>query len=194
MTNETIISVLVSYLIGSIPFAFLLAKWRGRVDLRTVGSKNVGARNLARQFGWGWGAFGALLDILKGALAIFIAGNLIFQNPPGLYYAGAAAVAGHNWPIFLKFHGGKGLATAAGVVLALAPNSAMAGALGALLFLAIFKKPIQAGLFGFFAAASSVPLFGYAQDIVWLTLFLFALALAAIAIERLTKRRDPSVK
>ena len=194
MTTQTLLSILVGYLIGAIPFTFIIAKWRGGIDLRTSGSKNVGGRNLARHFGWGWGSFGAFLDFLKGALAVILSSQLFGQSPPQLYFAAAAAVAGHNWPVYLRFHGGKGLAAAGGALFALAPEPAIAGAIGAALFLWIFKHPIAAGLFGFVGVGLAAPIFDYAQDIIWFTVVLFLVALAAMVQERFSGRRDPAIE
>lgn len=193
MTTQTVLSILVGYLIGAIPFTFIIAKWRGDIDLRTSGSKNVGGRNLARHFGWGWGSFGAFLDFLKGALAVFLSSQLFGQSPPQLYFAAAAAVAGHNWPAYLGFHGGKGLAAAGGALFAVAPEPAIAGAIGAALFLWLVKHPIGAGLFGFVGVAIAAPLLGYTRDIIWVTIALFAIALAAVIQERFSDRRDPAI-
>jgi glycerol-3-phosphate acyltransferase PlsY len=121
-----LVAILLGYLIGSIPFTQVVAKLVKGIDLRTVGSKNVGGRNLTRQLGLGWGLLGGALDVAKGAASLWLATAIGAPYPASLL-AGVAAVAGHNWPIWLGFHGGKGLATALGTIAWLAlPQAAMA--------------------------------------------------------------------
>ncbi len=111
--------LLAAYLLGSIPFSNVLARFRG-VDLRQVGSGNVGAGNLTRSVGWVWGASAALLDGLKGLVPVWIALRSGL-GPGAAGLAGLAAVVGHNWSIFMKGRSGRGLATAAGLLVALNP-------------------------------------------------------------------------
>lgn len=117
---------LVAYLIGSVPFGFLIGKAHG-IDIRTVGSKNIGATNVFRTVGKGPGLLAFLLDFLKGLVSAWLV--------PVLYHAvsggdatlgenltgGILAVVGHTWPVFLHFKGGKGVATSAGMLFAVAP-------------------------------------------------------------------------
>jgi glycerol-3-phosphate acyltransferase PlsY len=117
---EEIIAVAVGYLVGSIPFAFLLARRRG-VDLRHVGSGNVGAANVLRTSGVGAGVGAMLLDSVKGALAVLAAERLAV-GPATPVAAGLASIIGHIYPVWLRFHGGKGVATAAGVFGVLTPT------------------------------------------------------------------------
>lgn len=108
-----------AYLLGSIPFAQVLARVRG-LDLRTVGSGNVGAGNLTRTTGVGWGGAAALLDGLKGLVPVWL--SLHSGLGPGAAgLVGVCAVIGHNWSIFMRGRSGRGLAPAAGLVLALNP-------------------------------------------------------------------------
>jgi glycerol-3-phosphate acyltransferase PlsY len=111
--------LVAAYLVGSVPFAQVLAKLRG-VDLRHVGSGNVGAGNLTKQVGMGWGVTAGLLDGFKGLIPVW----LLRQTGMGIGAAGlvgVAAVIGHNWSIFMRGRSGRGLATSAGIVLALDP-------------------------------------------------------------------------
>ena len=116
-----------SYLVGAIPFGLLIGFSRG-VDIRTVGSKNIGATNVLRSVGKPWGIATFLLDALKGFLPAFVfpmVGTRLGADFQGLEIAGlvggVAAIVGHNFPVYLGFKGGKGVATSAGAVLGLAP-------------------------------------------------------------------------
>lgn len=112
--------VAIAYLLGSIPFSYLVARWRG-VDVRQVGSGNVGATNVMRSAGTRAGAAAFVLDFLKGAAATWLA--VAWSGAEGWIPAAAAvaAVLGHMFPIWLRFHGGKGVATGAGAFVPLAP-------------------------------------------------------------------------
>ena len=113
--------VLAAYLMGSIPNGLLLARLKG-VDLQKVGSGNIGATNVYRCVGKGWGVAAFVLDAVKGFVPAFVFPRLVDSAPPWLGLAcGIAAVAGHNWPVWLKFKGGKGVSTSAGMLLGIAP-------------------------------------------------------------------------
>jgi glycerol-3-phosphate acyltransferase PlsY len=118
---------IVGYSIGSIPFAWLIVRAMAGLDLRKAGSGNVGAANALRVSGWQTGIAVALLDLAKGSAAVGLVaaggGDLAARAAGGL-----AAVAGHVFPIWLRFHGGKGVATAAGVFAALTPLSTVVAA------------------------------------------------------------------
>ena len=116
---EETLAVLLGYLVGSVPFAFLLARRRG-VDLRHIGSGNVGATNVLRTAGAPLAVMAMSLDALKGTLAVGVATQLAV-GPATPVAAGLAAIIGHIYPVWLRFRGGKGVATAAGVFAVLAP-------------------------------------------------------------------------
>jgi len=116
---EELLSVALGYLVGSVPFAFLLARRLG-VDLRRVGSGNVGAANVLRTSGVPNAVLAMCLDAVKGAMAVLMAQRLT-EGPATPVAAGLAAVIGHIYPVWLGFRGGKGVATAAGVFAVLAP-------------------------------------------------------------------------
>lgn len=121
-------TLLVAYLIGSIPFALLLARWWGIVDLHRVGSGNIGAANVLRVSGKTPGILVALLDIGKGVASVAAARSM--HSSDGVAAAaGFAAIVGHIYPIWLKFRGGKGVATSCGVFTVLAPLPMAAAAL-----------------------------------------------------------------
>src|SRR4030095_838419 len=106
------LAVLLGYLTGSVPFAFLLAR-RAGIDVRFAGSGNVGAANVLRTTGTGRGVAVMALDVAKGALAVWLA-HFSHAGAATTAVAGTAAVVGHIYPVWLRFHGGKGVAVAAG--------------------------------------------------------------------------------
>jgi glycerol-3-phosphate acyltransferase PlsY len=114
--------VAVAYLLGSIPFAYLAGRARG-VDMRTVGSGNLGAANVFRTLGRDMGIAVMVADILKGVVAVVIA--RLLTDDPWPPIAAAAAIAGHVFPVWLRFKGGKGVATAGGAVIGLMPLAAL---------------------------------------------------------------------
>ena len=114
------LAIVIGYLLGSIPFAYIAGRLIKGVDIRQAGGGNVGAVNTMREIGTAAGIGVLLADIAKGALAVLVAQwmgvSILF-----VFIAGFAAVVGHNWPVFLKFKGGIGLATTMGVLLGLTP-------------------------------------------------------------------------
>jgi len=113
-------AIILAYLIGSVPFALLLARRWGAADLRTFGSGNLGAANVLRASGIRAGVIVAVLDVAKGAASVALAMR-ITDGPLAPAAAGFAAVVGHIYPVWLKFKGGKGVATACGVFSVLTP-------------------------------------------------------------------------
>jgi len=124
-TMNYVILIIAAYLLGSIPFGLIIAKAHGK-DLRSVGSGNIGATNLSRVLGKKWAFLCFALDVTKGLLPMFAATRFI-SSPPTVaelllaLAAGCAAVLGHIFPIYIKFRGGKGVATSFGVALGLWP-------------------------------------------------------------------------
>jgi glycerol-3-phosphate acyltransferase PlsY len=121
----TVLVCLGAYLLGAVPVGLLVARVRG-VDIRRVGSGNIGATNVFRCVGKAWGVITFLGDALKGFLAVWggpllAQGRIPVDNPVPAVFCMVAAVVGHNWPVYLKFKGGKGVATTAGALLGLAP-------------------------------------------------------------------------
>ena len=120
--------VVLSYLLGAVPFGYLVARARG-VDIRRVGSGNIGATNVFRSVGKPWGILTFVCDALKGFIPAFLfpwLGERCMGLPPSTslgLLCGCAAIAGHNWPVFLGFRGGKGVATSAGALVGIAPRS-----------------------------------------------------------------------
>ncbi len=114
-----LLAIVIAYLLGSIPFGYVLVKWRTGADVRSAGSGNIGATNVLRTTGRGAGAATLLLDIAKGYLAVWIAGRLLANNELWMSAAALAVMAGHAYPVFLKFQGGKAVATFVGAFLRL---------------------------------------------------------------------------
>jgi glycerol-3-phosphate acyltransferase PlsY len=114
-----VLSIIIAYLLGSIPFAYIIGRLRG-LDVRQVGDRNVGTFNVFRHAGMGAGIATLVADVGKGALAIVVA-KLLSVPELVVFGAGVAAVIGHNWPVFLRFRGGRGLAVVIGALLALLP-------------------------------------------------------------------------
>lgn len=151
------IVVLAGYLLGSIPFGLILAKLFGRKDVREHGSGNIGATNVSRVAGPLAGILTLLLDAAKGAAAVWFAGRFTEQAAGAMMLAGIAALLGHCFPVWLKFHGGKGVATALGVYMALSP---LAMTVGLILFLLVVMFWRYVSL-GSLAAAAAMPLLVY---------------------------------
>ena len=136
------LAVAFAYLIGSVPFAFLLARRRG-VDLRHIGSGNLGAANVLRTLGASPAVLVTLLDGLKGSIAV-LAAQAMTSGAVAPVVAGVASMLGHIFPVWLKFRGGKGVATAAGAFGVLAPG-AVAIAAGVFVLTIWITRFISAG-------------------------------------------------
>jgi len=119
-----ILSIISGYLLGSIPTAYIVAYLRKGIDIRTVGTGNMGGANVMREIGTREGIFVCLIDILKGAGAILIAQTSNIPDP-WVFGAGFAALLGHNFPVFAGFRGGRGTATCIGILLVLAPRATL---------------------------------------------------------------------
>ncbi|BAT70861.1 glycerol-3-phosphate acyltransferase PlsY [Thermosulfidibacter takaii ABI70S6] len=151
-----IVFLIISFLCGSIPFGILVAKLFNAPDPRTVGSGNIGATNVARAAGAKAGVLTLTLDIGKGAVPVMIARHL-FPDPTFLVWCGFAAILGHCYSPFLRFNGGKGVATGAGIFLAINPK---AFALAFLVFLIAFALTRIVSLSSILSAIS-MPLWVY---------------------------------
>jgi len=178
--------ILISYLLGSIPFGLIISRYKANVDVRQFGSGKTGATNVLRTLGLKWAAIVAVLDVLKGVGAVMIAG-LIFRHEDLLMIGNLAvgtlvvqtiaaliAMAGHNWPIFYKFKGGRGVATYFGGLAALYPPAALFG--GEILV-------VSAGLTRYVSLGSIAGAIGAAAILVPLTIYHgFSLAYLGYAI------------
>ena len=157
---EHVIYLAAAYLIGAIPTGFLMGKWLKGIDIRKAGSGNIGATNVFRILGPKPGAAVLALDIAKGFLAVVLLPGLLGLPKGGWepLAGGLLAVLGHDYTCFLKFKGGKGVATSAGVLLGLAPFSA----LGALAVFAVVFWATRMISVGSLSGATALPLLMWA--------------------------------
>jgi acyl phosphate:glycerol-3-phosphate acyltransferase len=149
--------VALGYFLGSIPFGYLLVRVTGGGDIRFKGSGNIGATNVARISGWLVGIATLLLDAAKGFLAVRLAEHFSGGNIRFMMYAGLAAILGHIFPVWLRFEGGKGVAAALGVFLAIC-WPAIASAALLFLLVALFWRYISLASI---SAAAALPLLIY---------------------------------
>jgi glycerol-3-phosphate acyltransferase PlsY len=140
--------VALGYLAGSIPFGVLVTKWFAGKDVRQGGSGNIGATNVLRVAGKRLGAAVLVLDALKGALPVVLAIRLLPGEPLVHVSVGLAAFLGHVFPVWLKFKGGKGVATALGVLAVLVPVAAACGFAVFVVLVAIFRVASVGSLAG----------------------------------------------
>jgi glycerol-3-phosphate acyltransferase PlsY len=171
-----VLALVLGYLLGSIPFAYLIARLVRGVDIRKLGGGNVGAVNTIREIGLlpGLGVFVA--DIAKGALAVLIA-QWLGINLYWVFAAGFLAVLGHNWPVWLKFRGGQGLATTMGVLVVFSPIP-FAICFGVLLLALLLTSNVRlSAVAGFIFLPPLIWAFGGELDII-----LYSIALPVFAI------------
>lgn len=152
MTREMILALLLGYLLGSIPFGLLLTRLGGKGDIRRVGSGNIGATNVLRTGSKLLAALTLILDCLKATAAVLIARRLWGDDAAPV--AAAGALVGHLYPIWLKFRGGKGVATFLGILIALLPFAAVVYAVIWILLLLTIRISSVAGM----TAAVSAPI------------------------------------
>lgn len=146
---------IIAYLFGAVPFGLLVAKLHG-VDIRSKGSGNIGATNVLRVIGKGWGIFTLILDALKGFIpAFFFPGLANLDGEWGVLF-GMAAIIGHTFPVYLKFKGGKGVATSAGMLLGVAPAAVGIGLVFWIICMAIWHYVSLASIVASVAIAASV--------------------------------------
>jgi len=186
--HGVIFSALLGYLLGSIPFGLLVARGCG-IDIRQHGSGNIGATNVLRTLGKKWGVFVFALDALKGVAAVLLA-ERFFGDPASDAFvltrvqlgivAGLACVLGHNFPVWLKFKGGKGVATTAGVLIGLLPMAALI-AFGA--WVAVFYATRYVSVASIVAAVV-IPISVWLIEQQMNTLFWFSVAVAVLGIWR----------
>lgn len=148
---------IAAYFLGSIPFGLLLTRALGRGDVRKVGSGNIGATNVARAAGLLAGVFTLALDVAKGSGAVLLAEKLSSDSATWMTIAGFCALLGHCYPVWLKFKGGKGVATAAGIFLVLSPLACLAAVI-LFTLVVVFWRYVSLGSV---SAAAAMPLLIY---------------------------------
>ena len=174
--------LIIAYLLGSLPFGLILAKLFGGRDVRKAGSGNIGATNVLRVVGPLAGILTLLLDAAKGWSAVSLAERVTHEQTTDMVLAGFLAMIGHCFPVWLGFRGGKGVATAAGVFLALCPSAFLAALVLFIVVVSFWRYVSLASL----AAAAALPLLVY---LLWAPRFappesvtLGSLAIAALVI------------
>ena len=191
MSSATILALAVGYLLGSIPFGLLLTRLAGKGDIRDIGSGNIGATNVLRTGAKGLAAATLILDAVKGAVAVMIAQR---YWPDAINYAAAGALVGHLYPVWLRFKGGKGVATLLGILVPLLWQAALVYVFVWLGLLLILRISSASGI----AAAVSAPITAAILGKMVLVPMLLGFALLIIwkhqeNIRRLLKGEEPKV-
>ncbi len=185
-----IIIFIGAYLFGATPWGFIIGKMKG-IDIREHGSGNIGATNITRTLGGGYGKLCFLLDTLKGFLPVYITMLVVEQKilevdvDNAMIIATLATVMGHIFPVYLKFKGGKGISTTGGALLALAPGAFICSGL---LWVVVFKTSRYVSLASIIAAAT-LPFNAWVLNLIGLsktttTLFVFLAILGLLAVIR----------
>ena len=191
MEGSTLLALAAGYLLGSIPFGLLLTRLAGKGDIRDIGSGNIGATNVLRTGSKGLAAATLILDALKGAAAVLIAQRLW---PDAVNFAAAGALVGHLYPVWLRFKGGKGVATMLGILAPLLWQAALVYAVLWLGLLMILRFSSVAGM----TAAASAPITAAAYGEESLFPMLLGFTLLVIwkhreNIRRLSRGEEPRV-
>jgi glycerol-3-phosphate acyltransferase PlsY len=158
MVSQLLYWAPAAYLLGSVPFGKLISKKAAHIDITNRGSGNIGATNVAREVGIKWGLLTLLLDVLKGFIPVILFARYASQAAPlqefGLSAVGLSALLGHQFSLFLRFRGGKGVGTALGIYLGISPLSSL---LAILLFFIVVTKWNFVSL-GSISAAAAMPI------------------------------------
>ncbi len=200
-STKAVLWIIASYLIGSIPFGLVVSKCLYKRDLRKLGSGNIGATNVMRNFGVKPFVAVMIMDMAKGLAAVKIASG-IGLNPTIALLSGLAAIIGHNWSLYLKFKGGKGIATSGGVIIAAYPVAVSLAVVGMFVVIVLLTRIMSVASI---AAALAFPIstaiaFYGKLHIYWphlavaIIASLFALYKHRENIERLMKGEEPKVR
>ena len=173
------IIAIISYLLGNISFAYILGKIFTKKDVRDFGSGNAGTTNAIRAFGKKIGAMVFVGDVLKGIIAVLIGRSM--AGASGGYLAGAFVIIGHNWPVFLKFKGGKGVATTIGVMAITSPFVTLICFVLGLVVIVITRTVSLGSILGMAMAPIAAGIFVRPFD---LKLFIFCLFIGSMSIYR----------
>ncbi|WP_422660784.1 glycerol-3-phosphate 1-O-acyltransferase PlsY [Paenibacillus sp. EC2-1] len=187
-----IVAIILCYLLGSVSFSVLLAKILKGIDIRQHGSGNAGATNTLRVLGKGPAILVLVLDVLKGVAAVWIGKWLGGDNVwmPGL--CGIAAIAGHNWPLYFRFRGGKGIATAIGVLVSLCFLPALYAGIIAILSI-VFTRYVSLGSLIFVVLTPVfIMIMNFPWSVFWTSLIIciFAIWRHRTNIEKLVQGRE----
>jgi glycerol-3-phosphate acyltransferase PlsY len=184
--------VAAGYLCGSIPFGVLLTRWVKGIDVRAQGSGNIGATNVARAAGGRLAVVVLVLDALKGALPILAVRSAVAGSVRLQVLVGLAAFLGHVFPVWLRFRGGKGVATALGVLCVMAPGAAAAGFGTYLVVLAATRVSALGSLLGGLVSVGAAFVLDGSEEVGWLATVLFVLMLWThrANIHRLARRAE----
>jgi acyl phosphate:glycerol-3-phosphate acyltransferase len=179
-----VVSAIIGYLLGAIPTGLLVGRWTRGVDLREHGSQRTGATNALRTLGTGAAATVFVLDVAKGIVAVIAARLLFVDDPLGEWAAataGLAAIVGHNWSIFMRFTGGRGVATFAGALAAMSPWTVLVLAPVVALIVWRTRYVSLASIVGAVAAPGVTALFA-AAELAGLAAIAFAAAAAILVV------------
>lgn len=186
MSGLILIAAILGYFIGSIPFSYIIPRLRG-IDITKVGSGNVGGTNVLRNLGTGYGALAMFLDIMKAVVAVLVFKN---QGENAMIMAGAMSVFGHCYSPFVKFKGGKGVATTLGSFFAIFPQAGLF-ALGVWIALVALTQYVSlASIIGLLAGTIFTLLFGKNYWIIFLALTLFSVYRHKENIKRLLEGNE----
>ncbi len=159
MLSQTLYFAIGAYLVGAIPFGKIIAGFAAQIDITQRGSKNIGATNVARELGMKWGVLTLILDVLKGLVPVLLFTTCSFKgdlwSQVGLAGVSLCPLLGHQFSIFMRFRGGKGVATALGIYLALSPISCV---LGLVVFILVVLKWDFISL-GSMVSVGAIPIF-----------------------------------
>ncbi len=181
------LSLVVSYLVGSVPFGYLFARLVKGVDIRKHGSGNIGATNVFRVVGKQWGIIVLILDFAKGFLVVTLLAGFFFNRAPvvsiGIYkiIMAIAVISGHNWTIFLGFKGGKGIATSLGTLLGIVPLACGLAVIVWIGTILIWKYVSVASVAAFASSPLFIAIF-YQQKENFLLLVIFSIIVAFFAV------------
>lgn len=169
--------IIICYLIGSMPFGYIVAKVVKKIDIRDYGSGNIGATNAFRVLGPWLASLVLIGDLLKGFLAIVLFSQLNIDSLFVIILGGLAVIGGHDWSIFLEFKGGKGIATTYGVFLALNPKIALLSALIWLIVIALTRYASLASILSLSVLVVLMLWFKQPQEYIIFSVIILALAL-----------------
>jgi acyl phosphate:glycerol-3-phosphate acyltransferase len=189
MLVQEALAIIIGYILGSIPTAYIAGRIKRGEDIRQLGGGNVGAANAARELGFKIGLVVLMVDVAKGAGAI-LAAKALEVSIIFIFLAGFAAVAGHCWPVWLKFRGGKGGATTIGVFLALAPLPFLCAAPIAILVIYFTSNVVLGMAAGFLFSLLFFWLFGQTWSLIIYAVLMFlflAVRYAPTALRSLRK-------